>query len=261
MADKKEPKKLLRVTSLGLEKDVYGDKCVHPRFAMMSAPPERKQCFKFQQCRDFVHEYVGSAIKSETYPGNGRVFASKVDFSKLRLLIQRGENAKDQSFIDFKENLFSAKRVLNHYEVIAGWQPSVITTVKHDQFKHVWLLTGPGQWMSHPCLISAVTLIIRFVGANGPIDFKDQKELDIKIKNLCENKDNKDVFIMRNVFEKLPNILKNYSKIFDRGSIKKAFTMTSDTCSHGGGGIQALCEYESIDEKANAVVKEMFDCR
>ena len=140
---------------------------------------------------------------------------------------------------------------------------SVISTVKHSKLPYVWLLTGPAEWMMHPCLLSAATLILRFCAANGPIKFEDGASLEKAFKKLLKKGNAVDGYIMENVYRKLPTIVKEYKKIFDRGSLVKNYTITEldddlAVDGHCGGGIMSLCYSESIDKEANKIIRKLF---
>ena len=257
-----EKKKLLRVVGwVPEDEDVYNDASYankYPQFSMMSSPEDgRRQCFEFYSCRDYIHEMLGAHVGSKNMEHSDyEEDMPPVDFTRLRLLVQYGEKKTKDAF---KEKLFSAKRILNHYEALAGWKQSVITTVKHDKYKYVWLITGPGEWMAHPNLVSIVTLILRFAAANGPIEFTDQASLDKAISKICKSKSKIDVCYMATVHNKLPVIIKNYDKIFNRGSLKAAYTNTSGHGNHPGGGIYSLCTYSSLDKDANTALRKIIE--
>jgi len=151
-------------------------------FAFVSAEDEvkdgqksKKQISKFVTCREQLCEMPRSFLhKTDIY----QMFpyaTYTLDMAKLRLLIGiRGEKPYK------KEHVFSAKRVINMLEEEAGWEKSIITTVKHPAFEdsiNFWMLTGPGEWIKVPQMLSLLCLIVRLGCKFGPFTATNLKEL------------------------------------------------------------------------------------
>ncbi len=260
--DVPEQKKLLRVKGhTNDEGGLYTNNNV--QFALMSTPQgnKRVQATGFRTCRDWLHEAVRACIfKNDGYAGinspNCYTYEDDppIDLNKLRLLILK-RDANDK----WKERLFIAKRIINHYEEMASWgETSKITTVHHEKYKKkVWLITGPKEWMHTPNLLSMVTLIIRAVTvSNDPIKYKTNEEL---IDFWKEGHFQNDNVYIRNSYEKFPTLMRRYSEIFTL-PIEKAYPNEHDDRDfHGSGGIYNLCAYTSHNSVFNTNLQKICE--
>lgn len=223
-------------------------------FALVSPPDQgRKQTTHWATCREglynavktFLHEESGSAYVS----GNGGI-----DINKLRLLLHR-DCGTEQAAADFKGKLFSGKKILNIYEKVAGWVPSKITTVNHNDKNHVWLLTGPKEWMSSPHLLSMLCLIMRITTEYGPFDVKNINEVQKLWQKLIKNGGNSDIntylAASHNYF---PVIVKHYKTLFT-DIIKRAYSDPESVGFRKGGGIHSLCKGESINKRLQTALE------
>lgn len=245
-------KKLIRVE--GLSKSPYGlgnSIC----FALVSNPKEgkRKQATSLFSCRDYISDTLRAVVHERSTDGH---YAPTVDMTKLRLLIAKGLGKNKKEREEFKERVFSAKRLLNLYEDMAGWEkPSKITTVVMENagFKYAWLLTGPAEWLSYSQLTSMVTLIFRSIGNFGPIEFHDLDSAEEWFENLLNKyKEEKasgtfrydpdlDTYL-RVSYEKFPMLMQHYKEIFTQ-PLKEAYPR--DGSVHGPGGIYHLCSFNT----------------
>lgn len=195
MTDKPKKKQLIKVGSDFPNATGYEHTTMN--FALVSSPATgRKQCTKAMSCREELNKAV--SLKIDHSPtllkiGNNDPVPVKntsgesnspVDFEKLRLLIIK---SVDANYEDFKTKLFSGKALLNCYERKAGWGTSTITTVKHPNYKQVWLLTGPKEWMSQPQLLSVATFFIRLMSVHGPIEMDTFEQAEMGLKELHFN--------------------------------------------------------------------------
>jgi len=267
--------KLIRVEAFEVEHySPSGD--IH--FAFMSSPENgRKQCHKWLMCRDFMSDILRAHVNEDTnYDFSSHyIFGENppIDFNKLRLLIgsrfpnQGSETRNQQAVDDFKERVFSAKRIINLYEDMAGWDKSKITTVHHSvREKKVWLLTGPKEWMTAPHLVSMITLIMRISVNYGPL--KVTKEKDLKkcwMTLLKGHKEESDSGIftldmdiaeyLANCEAKFPLLMKNYDKIFSDSIRQDIFSPDLENY-HVGSGINSLCNYETALGELNERAKK-----
>lgn len=169
---KKTTKKLIRVKGHPWESsNPY--KCNSLGFAFMNKTgDERRQCNKIIFCRDYFLNVICYSKTVGKITTNARDYMNlsenpAIDFDTLRLLLFRDPANVDE----FKARLFSAKRALNYYEDLAGFESrSTITTVKHEYKNNTWLLTGPREWLLFPTLISMAALVLRIVSKYGPIE-------------------------------------------------------------------------------------------
>ncbi len=224
-------------------------------FAFMSNPDGeegRKQATGFLTCRDHINDTLRAVVHGHT---NYNLFSSNVDMSKLRLLIGRNcGNRKAKA--EFKEKIFSAKRLLNFYENVAGWdKPSKITTVrmKGGSIKHVWLVTGPVEWLGYSQLTSMVTLIFRSIGKYGPIEFHDINSAEKWFENLLakyEEEKHSGMYkydpdlhdYLRVSYPKFYMIMKYHKEIFTQ-PLEEAYP--AEGSIHGPGGIYQLCSFNT----------------
>ncbi len=266
MIERKEGE-LLRVEGIG-NTSTYGNTNI--RFAFASIVGDiRKQAMGFSTCRDHINDsmraYVHgtgsvSVYNPATYP--------PIDLERLRLLIAKDCDNRKERYA-FKEKMFSAKRVLNHYERLGGWEkPSVISTVRMDggAAKNVWMITGPKQWVSYSQLMSMVTLIFRVAGNYGPIVFTDNASLEVWFQNLlAEYKINKGSGVfnlssdletyLSNSWEKFEMLATRYGKIFTQPP-EEAFPKNGGF--HSEGGINSLCTFQTRNKTLDDNMKRVW---
>lgn len=141
-----------------------------------------------------------------------------VDLNNMRLLVTM-ESSKFS-----KEALWSARSALRLCEEYAGWnERSVITTVNHErEGLNCYLITGPGEWMSHPQLLSIATLLIRAIARNRTAKTDDWETFDTWVKQLIEEHHksgdpdpNGDVSALSMFWEKIKVVLKHNREIFE----------------------------------------------
>lgn len=170
-------KKLIRVGCKTDNTNSHNYEYTSMAFTFVSSPENgRMQCYKPMTCR----ESVNKAVSNNMAAGKTDI-KEQIDFEKLRLLIVK--NIKED-YDTFKERLFSGKALLNRYEEKAGWEPSRITTVKHEFYKNAWLLTGPKEWMSQPQLLAIATMFIRVMSVHGPLKVDTFQEAEDSLKEL-----------------------------------------------------------------------------
>lgn len=265
-----EKKKLIRVEGYGAA-STYGTGRI--QFSFMSSPETgRKQVYTWQTCRDVANDLMRAHIQEDAKGelGGGYRFGTNppVDFDKLRILV---------SLTDFgsighdglKQNLFSAKRIINYYENMAGWGKTKISTVHHSQReKNCWLFTGPKEWMKASFLVSMVTLIIRILSGNGPLEnaspenveklWDDLIEVNEKKRKDDERFDGDVVNYLKPHREKFKMIMHHYDEIFgDMDSKKNIFPVRDSVGFNAGGGIDSLCKsvtgISEIDERMREI--------
>jgi len=205
---KAEKRKLPRVKArAGSSSDSYAPSGF--QFAFVSSPAEgRQQCTGLHSCR----ESVNSVLKSHVFGNHGK--DAPADLTRFRLLIA-GPGA------DAKTRLFGAKACLNLCEGIAGWKRSTISTVKHEKYKNAWLITGPGEWMKSPQLVSAATFILRVCCQNS-ITAKSYDELEVAWLKLIKRSSSNDVDSFLSLYwDKMYVLLKEADKIFPAADYKE----------------------------------------
>lgn len=220
------------------------------QYTLVSSPKDgRKQCTTLASCRDNLHGRVRDHIRKR----QGLEGIESIDMSKLRLLLVISSK-KDEDLKEFKEKLFSGKRLLNFYERLAGWKESKITTVDYDKGRNAWLMTGPKGWMQHPQLLSIVTLILRVAARYGPVKFKNNGDIEKfydKVANPSQNYTNSDSGYIYSCKDKLYTIMKNHKKLFI-DDLDEAYVTDNNQSLGWGGGIVALCRF-SVNGKNKAL--------
>lgn len=183
---------------------------------------------------------------------NGEKYTHKIDSTKLRLLAQiQGIGLVDDRMQYHKRELFFAKKVLNYYEKLAGFKPSIVSTALFKGPAHAnyaWLFTGSNDWMLSPILLTLYPLIIRAAklyvqlevanknGENLPknIDANIIKGIWETVKKYNDNKNN--TWAHENIFavypEKIAKLLANAKSIFVAPK-EKAFCVKDTYATYG----------------------------
>lgn len=207
-------------------------------FAFVSSPNSgRQQVTKSVMCRDHVHESIRDHLADCEKSCNKQ--QPLLDFNRLRLLLLTSET------MDFKDSIFSGKRALNVYEKMAGWKnKSKIASIDFDGPAKAYLITGPKQWMSHPTLISMVTLIVRVGMRFGDLP-STEKEMVERWEQISDTVgiSNIDSRYVREAHEYFPILVNNYDELFT--------TDAKDTykdVGHSNAGIVALARNENQDD-------------
>ena len=196
-------------------------------FAFVSSPElGRRRASAFTTCREYVNKIVWTSINNSQSGHHTSNTDVSVDMEKLRLLIY----SNPQNPVGYKEKLFHAKAVLNVLEDFAGFERSKITTVKHEGCKHVWLVTGPKEWMEYPQLLSLATLILRAVTRSGGVKSDSFDSVEDGLKALVvEDKGGNDTSThLKKIWDKIYIILKYRKEIFEGVSISDAYYRGAD---------------------------------
>lgn len=259
-------KELIRVKGRGNNNSPYGSS-PSIKFAFVAKPEQgiRTQATSFFSCRDFINDTLRACVHK--MEGHNKHYPN-VDLMRLRLLIGKNCRNRKERYA-FKEKLFSAKRLLNFYEEIAGWDsPSKITTVRleNSDTKNAWLLTGPVEWLKYSQLTSMVTLILRIISNYGPIEFTDINSVEDwferLLKNYTEDGVSGVVYVDWDLREYLP---RSYQKFYMLMKYHKNIFVDpmeiahpKDGCVHEGGGIYKLCTFKTGVSALDCRVKETW---
>ena len=232
-------------------------------FALVGTPKEgRKQVTSFATCREGLYGAVKTFFdcKDSGNSSNGTYKSSQgpIDTNKLRLLLHK-DCGTQQNAAAYREKLFNAKNILNLYERAAGWSPSKITTVKHDEKEHVWLLTGPKEWMSSPHLLSMVMLIVRVTSKRGPFKVSTMAEIQGQWEKMVKARpSDSDVnTYLAKSYKFFPVLIKNYKKLFT-DTLRVAYSDPNSRGFNSGGGIHSLCECNSVNKRLDEAVKALM---
>lgn len=227
-------------------------------FTFVSSPnSSRQQVIEVSTCRDYVHERIRDHIRA-CEDGYDKV-VPKLDFKRLRMLLIMGP----ESTIECKANLFSAKRALNVYEKMAGWKNlSKIVSVDYKNNHKSLLLTGPGEWMGHPVLMSMLTLIIRAGMKLGPLP-SEEESLRRKWENIsapaeaCVELDDyhdENAIYIAKASKYFPTLMKNYKDLFTTvGPAAYA------DAGHYSGGVVAMAEGNGFDKDLCVRIYEAYE--
>ena len=263
--EKESKKQLLKIKAYG--SDMYQSYLT--RFSLITNPDEgRKQVGSFLSCRDHVNDSLRNFVHKKS---NSTIYSygsnPPIDMNKLRLLINKNFETEEYREI-FRNNIFSAKRLLNFYEKIAGWGQSKITTVNHSEFKYnVWLITGPKEWLSYSNLTSMITLLLRIIGRHGPIEFSNNEDVERWFCNLMEkyqgevrsgiyNLDSDIDSLLPHCWDKFYMIMKYNEEIFTQ-PIEEAYPARGEF--HGYGGISQLCKFNTLNKILDANMNKVYD--
>ena len=232
------------------------------KFAFVSPPNAgRKQCHSWNVCRDYLHEFVRASL----HPGDvscGQYDPeadAPIDTERLRIMVAKG--FANDSLDKIKAKLFAGKRILNHYEALAGWSRSKITSINYafnakDKGRaDAWLVTGPRQWMQSPHLLSMATLILRAsLRLDDPITFKTADGLAKAWKKLA-NTNRSDAGYIGDAHKLFPLLMKHNKDLF-KETMKKAYDPKMSSF-HGSGGIVSLCDERSPLATLNKRIKAL----
>jgi hypothetical protein len=274
ITEKEKEKLLPRVEGIG-KSSTYTNKNIRFSF-VVKVGDIRKQASGFSTCRDHVNDTMRAFIhKTSDISIYNHKTSPPLDMETMRLLIAKDcDNRKER--YEFKERIFSAKRLINMYEKLGGWEkPSVISTVRMEggNAKNVWMLTGPKQWVSYAQLMSMVTLIFRVIANYGPIEFTDYRSAEAWFSNLLDEYNEKKSSGMFNYSADLETYLKNSWQKFHMLVTRydEIFTQPLDEAfpKHGGfhtaGGINSLCTFETdnkvLDDNMRRVWAEEYKKR
>lgn len=217
----------------------------------------REQVSTFFSCREQLTEIPRQFLHGESTIGSFNFGRDSIDMTKLRLLLAtRVTN-------DSKQRLFTAKRVINILEEAAGWEKSVITTVKHtyykDEINQILLMTGPEQWVRVPQMVSLVTLILRLGHKFGPFEATNLKEVDALFKTLAKVQHNRvqDHAYISECRKHIITLMKNIDKVFPENS-KRYYPNPGTNMSgwSGYGGVSSLFKCSTGNDKLHSALRK-----
>lgn len=217
----------------------------------------KRQISAFVTCREFLCSIPRSVVHpsiSNSYIDPKNV---KFDFDRLRLLIGVGRQA---NFEEERRRLFSGKRALNLLEEAAGWkEPSVITTVKHEDYTDdkMWLLTGPGEWIYAPQLLSLAGLIMRLAHKVGPLETDTLDDLFKHFDEISKMKGEYDFEYIAGVRKHILTILEKYKMLFS-GELQNRYPDKGVPGFNGYGGISSLIKCATGDDKLDKRVRNLI---
>ncbi len=253
-------KKLIHIK--GVDSGPYSIKSKFINYALVSSPKDgRRQIHKLFSCRDYLHDVIRAYIHKGVQ-GTGVSYINEnsppIDLERLRIMVTSYFGEKED-VVSWKEKLFSAKRIINIYEEIAGFDSlTKITTATNKYHRHCWLFTGPKDWMRVPQALSMFTLILRLLAYTEPAKVENIKDVNTfweKLVNDRKYEKNYDVrSYLPNCYDKFEMIMKNFDNIFTQ-PFAEAYPITNNSVSfHSAGGIVSLC----TNKTQNKVLEENF---
>jgi hypothetical protein len=244
-------------------------------YAFVSSPSKgRRQCHVTLACRDHLHEVVRAHVhkdgKGELLPGI-YVWGKQppLDVEKTRLLITASPSASSSQAKTHKNRLFKGKATVNLCERIAGWEESKISSVEWgpDSAPRAWLLTGPKDWMRHPCLLSTLTLVLRLPVALNLEVPEGEEGISKWARDVDPVDDRPGTYSHYAVVcsEKLATVMRNEKLLFDKG-IEESYLLPKqvdrisggDKTFHAFAGIASLCSFNSLHLEAEEKLKKLL---
>ena len=165
----------------------------------------------------------------------------QIDMDNYRLLLGLSGNVE---FDVARRKIFSGKRSLNLLEEAAGWTPSVITTIKHEDYTkdYMWLLTGDSRWAMAPQMMSLSALILRVAWKFGPLNVETLDDLLSQFDDFATTNEKErcaDHNYIGTVRKHVVTLMKNVEKVFSGGS-GQYFPADGEKGWKGYGGVDTL---------------------
>ncbi len=201
----------------------------------------RTQMSKFVTCREQLTAVPRVILHKLNCTNFTDASKHQIDMENYRLLL--GISGK-QDFTNAKQKLFSGKRALNLLEEAAGWTPSVITTIKHEDYTddHMWLLTGDARWTIAPQMMSLSALIMRVSWKFGPLRVNSLDELMDQFAEFAKTpaqQRTSDHNYIGTVRKHIVTLMKNVKNVFS-GDSGQYFPADGEKGWTGYGGIDTL---------------------
>jgi len=217
----------------------------------------RTQISKFVTCREQLTEVPRVLIhklESTSFTDSSKYL---IDMQNYRLLIGV---SKQVEWERTKQRLFSGKRALNLLEEAVGWTPSVITTVKHEDYKedYIWLLTGDARWMKAPQMISLSCLILRIAFMQGPLNTDSLEELTDQFSSFAKTPENArtlDQIYLGTVRKHILPLMSNINEVFIGGSAQY-YPKPGQSGWNGYGGVDTLIKCATGNENLHKRLKK-----
>lgn len=271
--EEKKPRISVFVPNEGIQSTIKYLSSGMLNFALASLKDgKRVQATQFFSCRDYISDSMRAffaGLKNFSYYGNDY---PDLDGSTLRLLIATGgKDTKKAELKNIAARLYFAKRIINTYEILGGFERrSLLTRIDLiDKDKKTcpfptWLLTGPGEWMHASQLTSMVTLILRAVWRTGfRLDSKIDTIEDVNnyLDNLRKSQSNlgEDATYTSH-FKRWEILIRNFKAILGDLDQETRFPANFPNSWHSSGGIYyATCfktYIKPFDERFEALCKE-----
>lgn len=253
--------KIQRFKEGGLS-EIYQD--VEIKFAFVTSPKEGyKQCHPLVMCRDFLHDAVSAFLHKTSVSIYGFYYKRggnpPLDMRKTRMLVKK---AGKDSAETFKAQMKLAKKLLVHYEKMAGLPETKILRVTGDPSLRLFISSS--KWMKAPHLVSLYTLLIR-LGAR-PMSFKTNKELQKEFQRVVKEAEKiarekrknlvNDLRYLKSTGKWLDLIMVGMDKLVQEKTIANYPEVHTNTL-HNYGGVVSLCGDRHFDKKLKEAFKKL----
>lgn len=206
-------------------------------FNMAWANKDGKVITNFDSCREVIVSNIRSMIPGTKIKHNTKLPGiPKVDMNNLKLVIQvLGVDLNPNLFVEQKEALFFAKKVLNTIEKKYKFKKSSITSVivdGYNRMSYAWQIKLGQDWMHNPVLLSHALSVLRNAKAYYLANKKEVAEESVTltlIKNMWKHMYEHESFIRTTdkiVYVKskqIDMILKNYTTLFNKDNLFDRF--------------------------------------
>lgn len=243
--------------------EIYQD--VDTKFAFVSdAKDGYRQCHSLAKCRDFLQDGIRAQLTGEQVSIYGFSYKSgtnpPIDFKKTRMLVKKADFVNNE---DFKTEMGRAKKLLVHYERIAGWSETKVLRVEGDPGLRVFV--SPPNWMLAPHLISMYTLLIRLGAYKASYRGLSKEEtFRERFAQLLKDYDGKgksgrlpiDVKYLGKIYERLEIVVAKCDKLISE-KIEENYPNVGINALHNRSGIVSLCNGSHCDKELLKRFKEL----
>jgi len=228
---------------------------------------KRYKATRWSGCRDYVNDALIANVNGRNKYNGANSIKYNIDFEKLRLLIDYRQKDK-------KAAIFAAKKMINAYEKIAGFQEkSVISSVADVQSSssepeaQTCLITGPGEWLKCSQLTSLITLVTRIfwrVSDNVPKDmsFEDIKEINEFWRKVVAGKFGTsciDISSYASNYKRWGVLMENFAEVFNGLNSADLYPKDYVKTWHSSGGIVSLSNMQTQIKELDNRLRKLFE--
>jgi len=223
-------------------------------FAFCTSPTYkggRKKASSFTQCREGLCGHLRNSWDGSPYGVVG------LDKRKTRVLVYRRLSVSAAANVKRENNKVAlemaiGKKLLNHFEKLAGWPASTVHKVSHggDARSPMYLFTSTVKWMKHPAMLSMYCLLIRLGRWHELKGFKTHKGFLSAANKIAERSPGSgtssrtgDIRYLRSSLKYMKLIVKNFAYLF-----KGRNTSTCWKGQSSSEGLHQLCRGATLDK-------------
>ena len=212
--------------------------------------------------RDFLHDALRTRITGVRSSIYGFIYDVKthppIDLKRTRMLVKKS-GVKKEEYATILANMKRAKKIINHFEDLAGVSKTKLEEIADVKGIPVYLFTGPPFWQKSPQLISLFTFLIRLGVKN--ITFKDEESMKKALEEVSvkpADRDN-DTAYLKTCYDKLHIVIKNWKVLFSNKDKDIIFPKTLGIGTfHNQAGIVSLCRFISPTKPMNDKLKSLL---